>query len=60
MLKLQLTTSMKELFKDMKCSTVKEVVAVLEAKKDCIDLLGEGDKLVHLFLIIPGSSATYS
>lgn len=58
MLKLQLTTSMKELFKDTKCRTVKEVVAVLEAKRGCIDLLGEVDKLVHLFLVIPGSSAT--
>jgi hypothetical protein len=36
---LKLTTSMKELFKDTKCSTVKEVVAVLEAKNGCIDLL---------------------
>lgn len=58
MLKLQLTTSMTELFKDTKCRTVKEVVAVLEAKRGCIDLLGEVDKLVHLFLVIPGSSAT--
>jgi hypothetical protein len=48
---------MKELFKDTKCSTVKEVVAVLEAKKGCIDLLGEVDKL-YLFLIISDSRAT--
>ena len=53
-LKLQLTTSMKELFKDTQCHTVKEVVAVLEAKRGCLDLLGEVDKLVHF----PGSSAT--
>jgi hAT family C-terminal dimerisation region len=58
MLKLQWTMSMKELFKDTKCSTVEEVVAVVEAKKGCINVLGEVDKLVHLFLIIPGSSAT--
>ena len=57
-LKLQLTTSMKELFKDTQCHTVKEVVAVLEVKRGCLDLLGEVDKLVHLFLVIPGSSAT--
>jgi hypothetical protein len=35
-----------------------KVVAVLEAKRGCLDLLGEVDKLVHLFLVIPGSSAT--
>lgn len=58
MLKLQLTTSMRELFKDTHCRTVKEVVAVFQAKRGCIDLLGEVDKLVHLFLVIPGSSAT--
>ncbi len=57
-LKLQLTTSMKELFKDTQCHPVKEVVAALEAKIGCLDLLGEVDKLVHLFLVIPGSSAT--
>jgi len=39
MLKLQLTTSMRELFKDTHCRTVKEVVAVFEAKRGCIDLL---------------------
>ena len=44
MLKFQLTMSMKELFKDTKWSTVKEVMAVLEAKKGCINLLGEVDK----------------
>ena len=42
-LKLQLTTSMKELFKDTQCHTVKEVVAALEAKRGCLDLLGEVD-----------------
>ena len=34
------------------------MVAVLEAKRGRLDLLGEVDKLVHLFLVIPGSSAT--
>ena len=29
-----------------------------KAKRGCLDLLGEVDKLVHLFLDIPGSSAT--
>ena len=54
MLKLQLTTSMT----DTKCHTVEEAVAVLEAKRGCINLLGEVEKLAHLFLVIPGSSAT--
>jgi len=50
MLKSQLTTSMRELFKDTHCHTVKEVVAVLEAKRGCIDHLGDIDKLVHYFV----------
>ena len=49
---------MKEIFKDTKCRTVKEVVTVLEAKRSCTELLGEVDKLVCLFLVIPGSSST--
>ncbi len=58
LLKLQLTTSTKELFKNTKCCTVKDVVAVLNTQREFIDLLGEVDKLVRLFLVIPGSSAT--
>jgi hypothetical protein len=58
MLKLQLTTSMRELFEDTHCRTVKEVVADFEAKRGCIDFLGEVYKLVHLYRVIPGSNAT--
>ena len=60
MLKLRLTTRIKELFKDTKCRTVKGAVAVHQAKRGCIDLLGEVDKLLNLFRVIPvlGSNAT--
>jgi hypothetical protein len=36
----------KELFEDTKCSTVKEVMAVLEAKKGCIVLQGASTEIL--------------